>query len=156
MSFTVSSIIAAIKRDGAVVFADLAKDITNGAAAVVKLLGPTAQAFLDQEVSTAKQFASDAITMADGSLASHQQAIALAVEQAIDTELGILTGGKSAAFNGFTNAGVDQLVSAAIAAAHNAGLLIKARLAAQSSLQAPAAFPTAQAQASLSVPASGA
>jgi hypothetical protein len=144
MSFTVSSIIAAVKRDGSITFAALAKDIEAGAAAVVRLLGPTAQAFADQEVSTAKQFASDAITMADSYLGSHQQAIALAVEQAIDTELTVLTRGASLPFalNGLTSAGVDQLVAAAVAAAHNAGLLIKARLATQGGLQGQTVQPT--------------
>lgn len=82
-----------------------------------------------QDVSTVKQYASDAISFADGLLATNQANIAHATETAIETELGVLTGGASHALDAFTSDGIDKLVASAVAAAHATGLAWKAKLA---------------------------
>lgn len=103
--------------------------IENDVQRIYALLPSDLKSVVDQDVQIAKQYVSDAISQADSSLASHQQAIAMGVEEAIDTELALLTRGVSVPYNAFTNHAIDALVATAIAAAHNAGLSIKARMA---------------------------
>lgn len=125
MTFRISTLFAGFS--GA--FHAIAMDLENAGAAVLKAAGPSLSAMVDKDVAVAKQMASDAISWADGVLASHQQAIAMATEQQLDTELALITGGASVPFNKFTNDGVDSLVAAAVSAAHNWGLQTKAALA---------------------------
>lgn len=80
------------------------------------------------DVTIAKQYASNAISFADGLLASNQANIARATETALETELGVLTGGLSHGLDAFTSDGIDKLVQAAVAAAHTTGLAWKAKL----------------------------
>lgn len=99
---------------------------------------PAIAQMLTADVSTAKQFASDAIGDADGLLAANQANIAKATEVAIETELGVLTGGASHTLDAFTSDGIDKLVAAAVAAAHTTGLAWKAKLAANNPIPAAA------------------
>lgn len=119
-------------------FEDAAAAIEADAKAIYDKLPAEFQGMIQADVSTAKQYVSDAIGQVDSALAARQQAIALAVEQAADTELGVLTGGASVEFNAFTNAGIDQIVSAGEAAFHNWALSVKGRLAAPAAPEKPA------------------
>lgn len=116
-------------------FHDAESAIEGGATRIYQLLPDDMKAVVDGEVSVAKQYVSDAISQADLGLARHQQAIALGVEEAIDTELALLTKGVSVPYNALTNHAIDAMVATAIAAAHNAGLSIKARLASGTAVQ---------------------
>lgn len=128
-AFTVSAIFKAVRDNVADVWSLVAKDVVAAEQALIKAVGPGVKDFVSAETSVAKQYASDMISAADGWLASHATIIAQMVEQTIDTELALATNGVSAGYNKLTNEGVDKMVSVAIAAAHNAGLAIKAKLA---------------------------
>jgi hypothetical protein len=112
-------------------FEAAAEAIEADAKAIFEALPPEFQAMIRKDAALAKQYVSDAIGKADGALAAHEHAIALAVEQAADTELSLLTDGRSVQFNAFTNAGIDQIVATGVAAFHNWALSAKAKLAAE-------------------------
>lgn len=141
-AFTVSAIILAAKNRASGIWDTVVADVAKAEQALEAALGPAVHDFLAAEVAVAKQYASDTISTADGWLASHAAIIAQAVETAIDTELAAATRGASTGFNKLTNQGVDELVNAAIAAAHNMGLAIKAKLAASAAPAAPAKLTT--------------
>lgn len=124
--FRISQVIA----KASTVFHDIATALETAVASVIQHSPAPLAAMIEADISTAKQMLSDAITYADTALASHQQAIAMAVEQAADTELALITSGASVPFNKFTNDGIDKMVAAAVSAAHVWGLSAKSRLAA--------------------------
>jgi hypothetical protein len=105
--------------------------IENAATAIYNRLPKAFQAMVQEDIVTAKQYVSNALSAADTTLAAHQAAIAKAAETAADTELALITGGKSVGLNGLTNAAIDELVASGVAAFHNWGLSVKADFAAQ-------------------------
>lgn len=123
-------------------FQDAEKSIEAAAETIYQHLPSQLQAMVKTDVSLAKQYVSDAIGKVDTALSSHEQAIAMAVEQAADTELALVTGGKSVALNELTNAFVDGVVASGTAAFHNWALSVKAKMATDTPAPAAAA-PTA-------------
>lgn len=121
--------ISQVFQSATTAFHDIAANIESSVQRLYQLLPGDLKKVVDQDVSIAKQYVSDTIGQLDSSLALHQQAIAMGVEEAIDTELALLTRGASVPYNAFTNHAIDAMVATAVAAAHNAGLSIKARLA---------------------------
>jgi hypothetical protein len=98
-----------------------AQSIIAGNAVLTQAAGET--------LDIVKQAASDAITIGDSALAAHAAPVADAVEAALETALAGATGGVSVVFNPLIDAGVDQFVNVAVAAAHSWALEYKAKLA---------------------------
>lgn len=91
---------------------------------------PVATAAVGALVSTAKQAASDAVTIGDGALGTIIATGAVAVETAVETALSSATKGLSTGFNPIISAGIDTIANALKAEIDSAALKAKANLAA--------------------------
>lgn len=91
---------------------------------------PAASAFVTQAVSAGKQFASDAISVADQEIAQYLHPVTDATTVALEAGLAAVTKGASVPFNPAISSVIDRLSASSQASAHLWALETKARLAA--------------------------
>lgn len=91
---------------------------------------PAASAFVANAVSAGKQFASDAISIADSEFAQYLHPITDATEVALETGLAAITKGATVPFNAAISNAIDRLAASSQASAHLWALETKAKLAA--------------------------